>query len=418
VFIVGLSHFLGFNEWALRLPSALAAGLTIFSVYRIGRTLENAKTGLIAAWLLLTTFYFIFWARVASADMLNVAGIFFALSVYLEAQLQARFKDYLLFFVTVALACLCKGLIAAVCTLLLIVPFLYQTGLKGHIHLKSIAALLLAMIIYLLPFVGSYFWSGQTHQSGLYLVFRENVLRYFQAFDHVGHWYTYFIYLPLYTLPWTPLCLLGVMQGLKTKEFHYRALVWSLVFLFLFFSLSGSRRSYYVLPMVPLASLIGAFYLARMQRLLPCVEKSIAVFALIFFLCFGVILSWPASNLSLPNFGKTVREQASLIKPWSQWRVISVKALPRTLFYIHSENPIESMTPAQFEQMSLPEFNREKSKIIITRFSNYQALALKYKHYRVIIESEPSRVFLKPSEKSLANRGVALIPCDASCQTS
>ena len=32
-------------------------------------------TGLIAGWMLATTFYFIFWARVATADVLTVCGV-------------------------------------------------------------------------------------------------------------------------------------------------------------------------------------------------------------------------------------------------------------------------------------------------------------------------------------------------------
>ena len=64
------------TTWTLRLPSALAGFLAIWSIYRLGTKLKDKQLGLLSGWLLLTTFYFIFWARTSSADMLNLAGPF------------------------------------------------------------------------------------------------------------------------------------------------------------------------------------------------------------------------------------------------------------------------------------------------------------------------------------------------------
>ncbi len=48
------------STWSLRLPSALSGLLAVWSIYRLGTTLKNKQMGLLAGWLLITTFYFIF----------------------------------------------------------------------------------------------------------------------------------------------------------------------------------------------------------------------------------------------------------------------------------------------------------------------------------------------------------------------
>src|SRR3990167_9494752 len=77
--IAAFSQLGGLTTWALRLPSACAGLIAIWSIYQLGTLLKDKSFGLLSGWLLLSTFYFIFWARVSSADMLNLAGILLAL---------------------------------------------------------------------------------------------------------------------------------------------------------------------------------------------------------------------------------------------------------------------------------------------------------------------------------------------------
>jgi hypothetical protein len=73
--MIGAAWILGgLNETALRLPSVLAGLLSLWCVYHLGRKRIDRTTGLIAAALLGSSWMFVFWGRVASADMLNVAG--------------------------------------------------------------------------------------------------------------------------------------------------------------------------------------------------------------------------------------------------------------------------------------------------------------------------------------------------------
>jgi O-antigen ligase len=79
--MAGSMNLLGFTEYAARLPSAILGLLTILVVYFFGRRFFNRTTGFIAAFVLLTTFNYLYYARAA---MLDVSVTFFiTLSLYL-----------------------------------------------------------------------------------------------------------------------------------------------------------------------------------------------------------------------------------------------------------------------------------------------------------------------------------------------
>lgn len=262
--IVVFSYVTGeLTTWSMRLPSALAGLLAIGSIYSLGSHLKDRRLGLLAGWMLLTTFYFLFWARTSSADMLNMAGTLFAVAWYFSTKAKARFFDYVIFFLILAVTALCKGLVAPVVAVLVIVPdLLMQSEWKKHLRFSIILAVIPAAIVYMLPFwLSAYVSNASYGENGLVLVYRENILRFFQPFDHKGPIYTYFIFLPVYLLPWTVFfipALFAIKSRWKTMSTNSKWLIWSVLILFVFFTLSGSRRNYYVLPLVPFAILLTA----------------------------------------------------------------------------------------------------------------------------------------------------------------
>ncbi|MFZ8278393.1 glycosyltransferase family 39 protein, partial [Staphylococcus aureus] len=68
----------------LRFPSVIAAGIVLWASFQLAKLYFDKATAYLSTWLLLTTFYFVFWARVASTDMLNVAGILLSLWWFLR----------------------------------------------------------------------------------------------------------------------------------------------------------------------------------------------------------------------------------------------------------------------------------------------------------------------------------------------
>jgi len=152
------------------------------------------------------------------------------------------------FFLILAATSLLKGLIGFVLPGLILLPHLLSQGRwKRHLNLRLLLALSIAALFYMVPFVLSHLYGAPSYgESGLSLVFRENVVRFFNPFDHVGPIYTYLIYLPAYTLPWAPCWILGLWLAARhwrQLQPNERWLVWALGLLFLFFTASGSRRS-------------------------------------------------------------------------------------------------------------------------------------------------------------------------------
>ena len=174
-----------------------------------------------------------------------------------------RFSRYCVFFLLLAVSSLLKGLIGFVLPGLILLPHvLSEQRWKQHVNWRLCAALAIALAVYLIPFALSHLYGAANYgQSGLGLVLRENVVRFFQPFDNLGPIYTYLLYLPVYTLPWAPVWIIALWVALRNWrhiEPNARWLVWGLTLLFVFFTASGSRRSYYVLPLVPFAQLLGA----------------------------------------------------------------------------------------------------------------------------------------------------------------
>lgn len=342
--IILCSKVLGqFNSWALRLPSALAGLIAIISVYQLGTKLKNKQLGLLAGWLLLTTFYFLFWARVSSADMLNLAGITCALAWYFSKEARPTFINYAIFFIILALTSLCKGLIGAIIPLLAVfIHICLKKSFWKYFSWQMIFSIVLAMLLYLSPFIASTLMPTQLeHQNGLYLVYRENFLRFFSPFDHQGAIYTYFLYLPLYLLPWTLLfvpALLTLPKRFQSLSLNAKWLSLSVIAIFVFFTLSGSRRSYYILPMLPFCSLFIADWL--LMRTISIKQKailssSIAIMFGLMLLFYDVFPAYIYQKHGAQPFAKKVIHEAELIQPWSAWNVMLLDAETKLNFYFN-----------------------------------------------------------------------------------
>lgn len=70
------------NEWAVRIPSAVSALLGLWATVYLGRRLWSEEVGRAAGWMLLTTYGLLFWGRVGTADMENLAAIVLAVAWY------------------------------------------------------------------------------------------------------------------------------------------------------------------------------------------------------------------------------------------------------------------------------------------------------------------------------------------------
>ncbi|MDF3932834.1 ArnT family glycosyltransferase [Pseudomonas citronellolis] len=429
--ITAPAHLFGLNHWTLRLSTVLAGWGSVWLTYLLGTRLFERRVGLVAGWLLATTFYFAFWARVATADILTVFGVLAALYWYWRGPDDTRFSRYLGFCLILSVTSLCKGLIGFVLPVLVLLPHLFSEGrFKRHLNLRLLAAAAVAGALYLVPFILSKRYGAPTYaESGLDLVVRENLVRFFQPFDHEGPIYTYLIYLPVYTLPWAPLWIAGLWLAVrqwKTLEPNERWLVWALAILFLFFSASGSRRSYYVLPLVPFAQLLAGWWLVRRrQGLSRAWRRGIAGAALVLLLVLGVAYPWSNLGGGSMTFARDVQAQAEREAPWQAWRVVLVGDIDRKLpmylnrpgqpqaqpfFFVPegADYPRDGDSAAFFawlQRYSGQAWDPARS-IVIVDFRHHQAPPLAYlggDHQALVARSDNGqRLFKQHGERSLA----------------
>jgi len=95
----------------------------------------------------------------------------------------------------------------------------------------------------------------------LYLVWFENVLRFFGLYDHKDPFYTYFAKIFYLAAPWSlilPFAIIHCLQGVRRRVSQIPEALILFGAIFLLFTLSGSRRSYYLLPILPFVAILVA----------------------------------------------------------------------------------------------------------------------------------------------------------------
>jgi 4-amino-4-deoxy-L-arabinose transferase-like glycosyltransferase len=416
--ITGFGHLFGqLNEWALRLPSALAGLLAVWCTYRLGAKLFSRETGLLAGWMLATCFFFVFWARVASADILNLAGTIAAVAWYFERKDRPGFISYSVFFLILAVTCLTKGLIAAVIAILVIIPDLLRNGnWKQYANGQLVLAAILAIAVYFVPFVLSDIRGGANYpQSGLGMVFRENVVRFFHPFDHKGPIYTYLIYFPLYSLPWSiflPSVLWRAWREWKTLEWMSRWALWACLLIFLFLTASGSRRSYYILLILPFAVLMIADWIMAAPSWLAARRTAVGWLTILagslLLIWYGVAIPHGASMGGARLMAREVRAVAERQAPWNQWRIGFCDDSRRLAFYYNSLLGIKDCNPQN--EIVLQEMIRSHPRtILVTEMQHYDEVKRIYPRSITVIEQSRLPHFLSKL-KSDQHVFVAFIP--------
>lgn len=299
------------DEGIVRLPSAIAGVLALGGMISLGRKLWSKSAARIAGWVLLGSYGFIFWARTGEADMENMAAIILAVAWYWHRRDKPGFFSYVVFYLICFLGAHAKGMATIAVPMLVILPDLIrERRWRSYLSLSHCLALLVGLSVYLAPFVFSDTTRAGYHASGLALAIRENITRYFRPFDHKEPFYVYFYDLPKLLFPWIPLLTGAIWLSFtrfKSMDWPSKWLVLSTALIFLFFTLSGSRRSYYILPILPFCSLMIALYIT-LDRTEPLRRVMLDIQKWIFF----VIL---AAEILSPLVWMAVRKHVDFTAP-------------------------------------------------------------------------------------------------------
>ncbi len=278
----------GLNEAAMRLPSAIFGLAGVVLIIVVARRLYDRTTAALAGFILATSFSFVFYSRHACADIETTTGVLAALALFVWHRERQDGWWVVWLWLIMALTSLTKGLMGFALPLFVMglyslleqgveVLYAHLSGgalrerfafvherLQWFFNWKTPLAVAVAGAVYLLPFEIS---QSRSHSdAGLYMVFRENVVRFFEPFDHRGPIYLYLYVIFGLMAPWSvllPAALLQVHRKLcaAAAEALSRSDLFALVYFWgtlAFFTISRSRRTYYLLPILPAAALVVA----------------------------------------------------------------------------------------------------------------------------------------------------------------
>jgi len=256
--VVAFSHLIGgVSEWTLRLPSALSSiGLVIVS-YRLGRDFFDHRVGLLAALVLSTTARFVWEARWAHTDMLFT--FFFTTSTYILLRAwHDRGGSAMLAYGLMGLATLTKGLIGFVLPGLIFLCLLLMRGDSQSIRRLRLWPGLGVFLLVAAP----WFVAVSLQTEGQWIndfFWTHHIQRYLSGLGHRRPFYYYLINFPADFLPWTPFLLLAAFAAWPIRRVPLSPAAFSLAtwffVIFVFFSLSDTKRALYLLPLYPPAAI-------------------------------------------------------------------------------------------------------------------------------------------------------------------
>lgn len=238
----------GFNEFALRLPSAVAATLWVLAVYGFLRRLRDERSALFAAVAMATSLEIPVIAKAATADaVLNLFITTAMLAAYLFYH-EGRRRWLFTCFGLMGLGFLTKGPVAVLIPLITTLLFYLSKGrfrawLRAAFHPAGIA---LFLVVALPWYLAQYLQQGDAFIQGFF--FKHNIERFEVAMEsHSGNVFYYVPVVLLGLLPYTSL-LLATLARAKTlwrDDLGRYSLIW-FGFVFLLFSLSGTKLPHYV----------------------------------------------------------------------------------------------------------------------------------------------------------------------------
>ncbi len=277
--LIGVSYKLfGVSYGSARLPSVVAALLTMALVYFLGIKIATRRVGLLAAVILATSYLFTNFARMAMSDMLLAFLVTASFSSFIVVLISTDKFSWLAYigYAALALGVLIKGPVAlALVALPIGIELVFSRRREDLAKLQIGRGLILILII-----TAPYFLLVYQQVGGGPLQFffvGENLKRFTgQIYGSAGRpfWYELVAFFSDFA-PWSLLFPIAVWVDRKVRLENSNARAKRLLYLWLasamlLFSVSSFKLDYYLLPVMPAAALIIAPLIAeRVDATIP-----------------------------------------------------------------------------------------------------------------------------------------------------
>lgn len=278
----------GVNEWAVRLPSALAAlGLISLALYTIQwylaredyleqkvRPTRRWLTAALGAAIMALNPEMIVWGRAGVSDMLLVgcmdsALLCFFLGYAQPSKSEVKARWYLAFYILIAAAILTKGPVGIVLPALIIGIFLLYMGNAKEVlrEMRPLTGLLIILCLSLPWYVLVIWRNGENYINSFFGY--HNVERFTSVVNrHSAPWYFYFIIVLLGFAPYSVYLPLAMARLKFWQRNYWRsqerssqlglfAFFWFIT-IFGFFTIAVTKLPSYVLPLMPAAAILVA----------------------------------------------------------------------------------------------------------------------------------------------------------------
>lgn len=277
------------DEFSSRLPSAIAAALLLLFTYFLGRRLDHEVSGFLGALILATNYQFLGNARESVMDM--TFALFIGMAIFLGYLSIEKERKWLLALSLLPCACaiLTKGPAGLVLPVAVLFLYCLASGRLRRAFFPLLAGSLLSLALASIWF----FLAGRAYTEEFIL--HQNIVRYLTGFDHIESFRYYFPKVFFNFLPWSIPLPFAVYFAFRRRL--WLPLIW-LLFTFVFFDISKSKRAIYLLSCYPAMALLVGIYLKEQWYVL--VEKRWTTVLLCFF---GVVLT-VAPLLMFPAMGR------------------------------------------------------------------------------------------------------------------
>ncbi len=265
----------GVNEFASRLPVALATLALILAIFYIGSHLFNDRAGFYAGLAIATCIGIYLFTRVMWPDVMLTLFLTLAFYCFLRAMEDESGKSQWAYGIYIfgALAVLTKGLIGAAFPGIIIITYLLISGqIRRLLQLK----LFTGSLVFLLIAVPWHLAAGLQNKTFFWFYFiNEHFLRYIGKrypadYDTVPKSLFFSLHL-VWLFPWSfflPVAIRRFPYRLKhlNKEEQTRLFLWVwLGMIILFFSFSTSQE-YYTMPSYPAFALLIAHAISESEK--------------------------------------------------------------------------------------------------------------------------------------------------------
>ncbi|OGV39903.1 MAG: hypothetical protein A2020_15920 [Lentisphaerae bacterium GWF2_45_14] len=298
----GFCNWLGVTEVAVRLPSAIAAVITVLLSCYLGGKIYGASTGFLTGFILSSMVSFVNLGRIARIDAILCMFFMLAMILFYKAYLEKKKPVPLfiyLFYVVLAVSVLVKGPVSVVLAGLIILGLAAKhRNWKMLWEMKPFSGFLIGTLIALPWYV---YESVKTNGSfALDFLWNQNMDRFLGLNTEYceGKRKTTFFYFPNLlagALPWSVFFPFGLWQFRK-KFLKFRMetdflIIWFAA-VFCFFSFSFIKRGDYILPLYPAAAILLAHFITwgEKQRSLSLSKYWVWIWAFLV-LVFGIFMS-------------------------------------------------------------------------------------------------------------------------------